>query len=183
MGENCVWKEDRRQALYRLAQKFCDDGFRAAHALPGVMTTSPSVDYEITEKSSSIPRVDVQLQDVPVIRLIDAGGVAGGAKAVDEANGLFLKTPDNSLGIYPSDVLACKAAKHEVTAAAYLHSMSLLHINAPLMLIVDVPHGPTSELGCRAVQRVLVQSKVNVSGDTLRVGSSNGGRTMHVDET
>jgi len=111
----------------------------------------------------------------------DAGGVAGGAKAIDDRLGLFLKTPDDSHGIYGSMVMAAKVMKLEVNANRHIHGMDSIHVNAPLSTIVDVPY--VGDGGVTSVQRVQVQAKLAVAKDiTLRVGSSDGGVTIHQDE-
>jgi len=50
------------------------------------------------------------------VRRVSAGGLAGGAKAVHMRYGLFLKTPDDSHGIYGSMVMAAKVMKLETNA-------------------------------------------------------------------
>jgi len=50
------------------------------------------------------------------VQLVAAGGMAGGAKAIDSHRGLFLKTPDDSHGIYGSLVMAAKVMKLESKA-------------------------------------------------------------------
>jgi len=75
--------------------------------------------------------------------------------------GLFLKTPDSTSSLYHSGVLAAKAQKLEVNAARAVHDMDSVHVNAPLMTVVDVPYAdPTSR--ATNVQRVMVQARVPV---------------------
>ena len=134
----------------------------------------------VAEASSSrtVGNCSADQRDSNDIQLVDVGGVAGGAKAVHKALGLFLKTPDDSHGIYGSMVMAAKVMKLEVNANRYIHGMDSIHVSAPLSTIVDVP---CKNCGGDYVQRVQVQALLPVGPETLRVGSSDGGVTMHQD--
>jgi len=143
---------------------------------------------------------------------VDAGGLAGGAKAVHEDNSLFLKTPNDAHGIYGSDVMAAKVMRLEAKAARWIHGMDSIHVSTPLCAVVDVAYTrsdcpsdeknigtPLASIGqiCMprvhlcdssnaapiSVQRVMVQARVAVDRETLRFGSHDGGSEMHQDES
>lgn len=93
--------------------RFGREAIRSAWELPAVASRR----REKLRGGSDVPGADAHSS----VRMVDVGGAAGGAKAVDPARGFFLKTPDNAEGIYPSDVLAAKATKLEVHASAHVH--------------------------------------------------------------
>jgi len=161
--------------------KFIRDAAEAAVSMPGLLKKVEAA-KRAAAASRSLPGED----DDPVVEeggLVAAsvGGVAGGAKAIHREFGLFLKTPDDSEGIYGTMIMAAKVMKLEVNANRYIHGMDSIHVNAPLSTIVDVPY--VDDDGVASVQRVQVQAKLAIGGDTLRVGSSDGGDTIHQDET
>jgi len=90
--------------------------------------------------------------DAHGVRLVDAGGHAGGAKAEHKRSGLFMKTPDDGEHIYGSMVMAAKVMKLEVNANRHIHGIDSIHVSAPLSTIVDVPH--VGEDGLMSVTRV-----------------------------
>jgi len=65
------------------------------------------------------------------VQWVDAGGLAGGAKAIHRRYGLFLKTPDDSIGIYGTMVMAAKVVKLESNANRWILGMDSIHVNAP----------------------------------------------------
>jgi len=86
------------------------------------------------------------------LKITDAGGIAGGTKAVDERFGLFLKTPDDQRGIFGSMVMAAKVMKLEVNANRWIHGIDSIHVNATLSTVVDVPYKQRD--GTKSVCRV-----------------------------
>ena len=76
-------------------------------------------------------------------------------------------------------VMAAKVMKLEVNANRYIQEMDSMHVHAPLSTIIDVPS--EHENGASGVHRVQVQAKLAVGDHTLRIGSPDGGDTMHVD--
>ena len=114
------------------------------------------------------------------MQLVDAGGLAGGQKARSFRRSVFLKTPHDSEGIYGSDAMAAKVVKLETRANRWIQEMDSLHVSAPLSTVEDVRY--VNKEGVTSILRVQVLGNVDLDGDTLRVGSSDGGRTMHVDE-
>jgi len=169
---------EREQKIRAVGTKFLADALDAARELPGAVersfSASDSQGTHIVGESSTL-------------RIMDkAGGVAGGAKARCLARGLFLKTPNDSHGIYGSMVMAAKATKRDAAAARWVHALDSVHINAPITVCVDVAHkqrtgGPDGRMMTR-VTRVQVMSLCPAGGrKSLRVGSSNGGITLHDD--
>lgn len=123
------------------------------------------------------------------LRFVNAGGRAGGIKAVHRRLGLFLKFAFDQEGIYGSLGMAAKAAKREAAASRWVHGLDRISVSTPLLECVDLPVRTTR--GAWRVIRVQVFAKVDVESSsgvrhgqtdgTLRVGSSDGGKTVHFD--
>lgn len=190
----------RKQQLSALGRDFV----RAARAIfdefPVVELSQRIVDR--TDRASAvyarIPCIRFTTRDMETIytrtgiRFVDAGGSAGGIKAVHEEKGLFLKFALDQEGYYESATMAAKAAKREAAASSKLMEMESMPICTPLLECVDVPARLRS--GGTRVIRVQVFARVDVrsfkeddmatwESTTLRVGSCDGGKTMHVDDT
>lgn len=165
---------DRSEAQARAAttlavgDQFRRDAVEAASLLPAAMQR-----HAAPGSSNRALHEGIEIITAP-------SGMAGGTKALHEGHGLFLKIPDNGLGIYPSDELAAKATKLEVNAAAAVHAIDTVHFNTPLMTVVDVPTS-SADGHAATIQRVMVQAQVPLAGSTLCCGSADGGHTMHFD--
>ncbi|KAA0168599.1 hypothetical protein FNF31_00479 [Cafeteria roenbergensis] len=109
------------------------------------------------------------------------GGLAGGVKVADPSTGAFFKIAEDTVGIYKgSSVMADKAAKHELAMLTHLHEAdSARLLMVPLASCVDVTVRDAAGRPER-VYRVQGFSRHAVGGDTLRVGSGDGGNTTHV---
>ncbi|KAA0146324.1 hypothetical protein FNF31_07810 [Cafeteria roenbergensis] len=109
------------------------------------------------------------------------GGLAGGVKVADPSTGAFFKIAEEAGNLYGgSSVMADKAAKHELAMLTHLHEADAARLlTVPLASCVDVTVRDAAGRPER-VYRVQGFSRHAVSGDTLRVGSGDGGRTTHV---
>ncbi|KAA0173638.1 hypothetical protein FNF27_04972 [Cafeteria roenbergensis] len=109
------------------------------------------------------------------------GGLAGGVKVADPSTGAFFKIAEEPGNLYGgSSVMADKAAKHELAMLTHLHEADAARLlTVPLASCVDVTVRDAAGRPER-VYRVQGFSRHAVGGDTLRVGSSDGGRTTHV---
>ncbi|KAA0166637.1 hypothetical protein FNF31_01415 [Cafeteria roenbergensis] len=108
-------------------------------------------------------------------------GIAGGVKVADPSTGAFFKIAEDTVGIYKgSSVMADKAAKHELAMLTHLHEADAARLlTVPLASCVDVTVRDAAGRPER-VYRVQGFSRHAVGCDTLRVGSSDGGKTTHV---
>ncbi|KAA0165969.1 hypothetical protein FNF31_01583 [Cafeteria roenbergensis] len=109
------------------------------------------------------------------------GGIAGGVKVADRSTGAFFKIAEDTVGIYKgSSVMADKAAKHELAMLTHLHEADAARLlTVPLASCVDVTVRD-AEGRVEGVYRVQGFSRHAVSGRTLRVGSGDGGDSLHV---
>jgi Clustered mitochondria len=82
-------------------------------------------------------------------------------------HGQFFKLPEDEHNLYGDDLLACKAASHELWSLQYLISCSELELSFPLMANIDL-------LG----RRVTVSTCLPIGGDSLHYGTADAGRTM-----
>ncbi|KAA0158302.1 hypothetical protein FNF27_08370 [Cafeteria roenbergensis] len=114
------------------------------------------------------------------LRVVNAG-IAGGVKVADPSTGAFFKIAEDTVGIYKgSSVMADKAAKHELAMLTHLHEADAARLlTVPLASCVDVTVRDAAGRPER-VYRVQGFSRHAVGGDTLRVGSGDGGKTTHV---
>ncbi|KAA0165434.1 hypothetical protein FNF28_03490 [Cafeteria roenbergensis] len=105
----------------------------------------------------------------------------GGVKVADPSTGAFFKIAEDTVGIYKgSSVMADKAAKHELAMLTHLHEADAARLlTVPLASCVDVTVRDAAGRPER-VYRVQGFSRHAVGGDTLRVGSGDGGVTAHV---
>jgi len=83
------------------------------------------------------PRDIQAIQEVTELEFVNAGGHAGGIKAVHRRLGLFLKFAFDQEGIYGSMAMAAKAAKREAAASRWVHAMDSIHVTSPLLECVD----------------------------------------------
>lgn len=111
-------------------------------------------------------------------------GKAGGIKVEDTANGLFCKASMELDRIYKgSATMAAKAAAREVSTIGHLHAAEQSRlVMVPLAWCIDVT-APMPAGRAPRVYRVQVLSHHNLSEDTIRHGSCDGGRTLHACPT
>lgn len=96
---------------------------------------------------------------------VDVGGVAGGQKFV--SHNVFFKFVTDDQGLYGSEDAALKAAGHELKGSRAFLLSGVRSLNTPLMALVDFH-------GCR----IVACSLLPITGDTLRYGSADAGRTV-----
>ncbi|KAA0164639.1 hypothetical protein FNF27_07780 [Cafeteria roenbergensis] len=111
-----------------------------------------------------------------------AEGVAGGVKVMDKTSGVFYKISDDLYNLYGgSSVMRDKPAKHELAALTFLHEeIDSPHLTAPLASCIDVTCREGS--GGARVYRVQAFSALPIGATTLRLGSADGGSTLHLCE-
>lgn len=139
----------RTKAVKQACHQFLQDAISAARAVPAAIQRAaaekqPDGPAESEQGSSASDRDQSAHPGIHSLRLLSGHGFAGGAKLVDDHRGLFLKTPDDSLGIYGSLVMAGKVMKLEAKASEAVHGMDSTHISAPLTVVLDVPCGSST---------------------------------------
>ncbi|GAM20836.1 hypothetical protein SAMD00019534_040110 [Acytostelium subglobosum LB1] len=104
------------------------------------------------------------------IKPINIGGVAGGHKYI--ALGILFKLALDSQGLYVGDHNAMKAAGHELKGLMSYYNARVEGLHHPLMTLIDY----------RGF-RLVAMSLLPISGETIVYGSSDGGITVHSDNT
>lgn len=98
------------------------------------------------------------------------GGIAGGDKYI--AEGIFFKFALDSAQLYGGHSNAQKSAGHELRSLSALLSQNVDGLCYPLIVVIDY-------LGFR----VSCISLLPVSKQSLKYGSADGGKTMHLDDS
>lgn len=83
----------------------------------------------------------------------------------------MLKFALDNRGIYGSDDSAIKSAGHDLNGLTLYYQCNIQGLYVPLMCAVDYKG-----------YRVLCLSVLNISSETLKYGSSDGGRTIHAED-
>lgn len=109
------------------------------------------------------------------------GGIAGGAKVVDTENGMFFKIADDSEGVFQGiSAMQGKPAKREASVcrwlcARYQESAGLMVSPSTVTDIIARNSGGDAV----AVYRVMASLNLPVGEESLRLGSGDGGLTVH----
>ncbi|CAM9842696.1 unnamed protein product, partial [Ectocarpus sp. 6 AP-2014] len=104
------------------------------------------------------------------IRLKELGGVAGGMKFV--WRGILFKLADGSKGPYlGNDEAAAKGAGHDLRGATHYLATRIRGLRYALQCLIDYKGF-----------RMTAQAVLPVNKESLRYGSSNGGKTVHNED-
>ncbi len=176
-----AWKRaDERQAMFERSAA-CDALRRVATAAAPLLARILALPEPQTSRQAWVDAVSEAIDhssSAEGLRVVEKG-LAGGLKLADSTTGKFFKVPIVPELFHGKDPMAGKSAKQELGMVAWLSQQKGLEcLSSHSAVIVDeTVGGEHGEPG--TVVRVVCQPFHQVSDDSLRVGSSDGGKTMH----
>ena len=157
--QNCVEGLQSGETPGELLQAFSDLSNLAQDFIHSARTYGKIIISEVF-----LPDNEKTIRPVPTL-----GGFAGGLKYV--VNRMMFKFAVDSSGLYGSDVIAAKAAGHDLKGVKAYFNAGVPLLNFPLVCLVDY-------MGFRLVAISLLP----IGNDTIVYGSSDAGRNVHASD-